>query len=134
MNPHFFFEDPDPAVFLIADPDSDTNSALKLFKKYLMIFLKDFSNVKNQNNGPCANLKHLNKIAIITNFLAFFLFLFKKISHPYPHFEGGSGSGRENECISMKIRIHSPAWRFKFNFNKVCPTFICCLLTIVSGL
>ena len=37
-------------------------------------------------------LTNLNELAIITNFLAFFLFLF------------------ENKIGSMRIRIHSPDW------------------------
>ena len=38
--------------------------------------IKDCSKVRN--NGACANLlKHLNKIAIITSFLAFFCFYLK---------------------------------------------------------
>ena len=50
----------------------------------------------------CANLlQKLNKIAVISNFLACFCFIWKI-------FPPGSGSRRENECWSMRIWIHSP--------------------------
>ena len=49
--------------------------------------------------------------------LAFFQFLVDKFTlldpDPDPHIEWGSGSRRENECGSMRIRIqiHSPVWQ-----------------------
>ena len=46
-----------------------------------------------------------NKITITSNFLAFYLF-FLRIFPP----ESGSGASRENECGSMRIRIHSPGF------------------------
>ena len=54
----------------------------------------------------------LNKDAVISNFLAFFQFLVDKFTllDLDPHIEcwSGSVSKRENECGSMRIRIHSP--------------------------
>ena len=55
--------------------------------------------------------KKINKVAVISNFLAFFLSSVDKFTllDPDTHIECGSGSRRENECGSMRIRIHSPA-------------------------
>ena len=52
----------------------------------------------------------LNKVAVLSNFLAFFAVLVDKFTllDPDPHIEWGSGSRSENECESMRIRIHSP--------------------------
>ena len=54
--------------------------------------------------------KKLDKVAVISNFLASFQFLVDKFTllDPDPHNECVSGSRRENECGSMRIRIHSP--------------------------
>ena len=60
--------------------------------------------------------KKLNKVAVISNFLAFFQFLVDKFTllDPDPHIECGSGSRRENECGSIQIRIHSPGFLISF--------------------
>ena len=50
-------------------------------------------------------LKNLNKIAIITNFLAFFLFLIEQFSLPDPEPHTECGSGRENECGSVSTAM-----------------------------
>ena len=55
--------------------------------------------------------KKLNKLADFTNFLAFFLFLFQKISLLDP----------DQHSIWMRIRIHSPCSRFDC---KTDPTFL----------
>ena len=47
--------------------------------------------------------KNLNKLADFTNFLSFFQFYFYFLPP-------GSGSSRQNECGSMRIWIHSPAF------------------------
>ena len=44
--------------------------------------------------------KNLNKLAFITNFLAFFLFLFDNFSLLDPDLHMESGSRSENECGS----------------------------------
>ena len=71
--------------------------------------------------------KKLYKVAVISNFLAFIQVLGDKFTllDPDPQSECGSGSRRENECGSMRIRrenecgsmririqirIHSPAF------------------------
>ena len=46
-------------------------------------------------------LNNCNKNTIITNFLLFSVIIFK-------FFLAGPGSRRENECGSLRIRIHSP--------------------------
>ena len=46
---------------------------------------------------------NFNKITIITNLFAFFVVVI------FQFFPPGSGSGRESECGSKRIRIHSPA-------------------------
>ena len=56
--------------------------------------------------------KKLYKVAVISNFVAFIQVLGDKFTllDPDPQSECGSGSRRENECGSMRIRIHSPAY------------------------
>ena len=60
--------------------------------------------------------KKLYKVAVISNFVAFIQVLGDKFTllDPDPQSECGSGSRRENECGSMRIRIqiriHSPAF------------------------
>ena len=48
------------------------------------------------------NFEKLNKLSVITNFQAFFLFLFEK------YFLLDPDPGGKNECGSMRIRIQSP--------------------------
>ena len=68
--------------------------------------------IKKQCSLKKCTLKKLNKFAVISNFLAFFQFSVEifTLLDPDPHIECGSGSRRENECGSMRIRIHSPAY------------------------
>ena len=113
VDPHSFYADPDPTVFLTADPDPDPDPGPG----------PDEPNLKKKNHKEFSKvvknkftLKKLNKVAVINNLLAFFQFLGEKFTllNPDPdlHIECGSGSGSrsrsENECGSMRIRIHSP--------------------------
>ena len=90
MDPHTFFMDHDPAVFLNADLDlsgfADPDPALKLCKKSPN---KEFLSVgeKTQNRllisifkKHGAGLNFFNKTTIITNFFFFFLLLFLHFS------------------------------------------------------
>ena len=59
---------------------------------------------------------------IITNFLAFLRFFpkcFPPGSVPHPHIVCRSGSRRESECGSMRIRIHRPGWRYYLEWFMV---------------
>ena len=61
MNLHSFFADPDPAVFLNADPNQGgkmnadpSGSSLKIFKEFSIVvkYIKDYSKVRN-NGALC---------------------------------------------------------------------------------
>ena len=68
----------------------------------------------------------LRKLSRVSPLFAFCFANFQKIAQGSPdlyppptlHIECGSGSGKDNECGSMRIRIHSPGYRvpdaFKF--------------------
>ena len=63
VDPHSFFADPDPAVFLNADPDTAAFQMLiriQLLKKILGRVFLSWKNIKDctkvRNKGACANL------------------------------------------------------------------------------
>ena len=117
MDPHSFYADPDPhpAVFLNVDQDpgpAEPNLKKKNHEKFSQVVKNIKHCSKLRNNGACENLlvKKCNKVAVISKFLAFFQFVVDKftLQDADPHIECGSGFRRENECRSMRIRIHSP--------------------------
>ena len=66
-------------------------------------------------------LMYYNKIKFFSIFLGFFLFFPSNfpLLDPDPHIECVSGSRRENECGSMRIRIHSPGLRGHIRLAEV---------------
>ena len=105
VDPHSFY--PDPAVFLNADPGFQVQVQLNQIwrKKSWRVFLsckkpKRLLINKKQWSLCKFTFKKLNKVAVISNFLAFFQSLVDKFTllDPDPHIE--SGSRRENECGS----------------------------------
>ena len=82
---HLIFEDPDPAVFLNADPNPVAFlmririQLKKLYEEFAVVEKKDCSKVKTME----LFLEKFNKITIITNFFAFFLLLFF-LAYPDP--------------------------------------------------
>ena len=79
MDPNSFYADPDPAVFLNADPDpgpAEPNLKKKNHEEFSQVVknIKDCSKVRN--NGACANL-HLNnfiKLQLLAISLLFSVF------------------------------------------------------------
>ena len=81
MDPHSFYVDPDPAVFLNADPDPGPGPAEpNLKKKNQEEFSQVVKNIKYRlkvrNNEACANLllKNLMKLQLLAISLHFFSF------------------------------------------------------------
>ena len=54
VDPHSFLPDPDPAVFLNADPVPDT--ALKKLYTFLLYFIKNFLELQKKENN-CSKVK-----------------------------------------------------------------------------
>ena len=76
MDPHSFYPDPDPAVFLNADPNpgpAEPNLKKKNHEEFSQVVknIKDCS--KLRNNGACENLllKNLRKFQLLAIFLHF---------------------------------------------------------------
>ena len=85
----------------------------KIFNKLLQAELKKTKKIAQKLKTM--ELVHIylikkKKITISNDFLAFFLCFSSNFSllYPDPHIECGFGSRRENECGSMRTRIHSP--------------------------
>ena len=85
VDPHSFYADPDPTVFLTADPDPDPDPGPgpdepNLKKKNHNQFSQVVKNIKDcsivRNNGACANLLFLNfiNLQLLAIFLDFFCF------------------------------------------------------------
>ena len=74
MDPHLYYADPDPAVFLNADPGPGPALKEKNHEEFSEVVknIKDCSKVRN--DGACANLLIKNLIKL--QFLAFYLHFF----------------------------------------------------------
>ena len=79
---HSFYADPDPAVFLNVDPDPGPGPALPNLKILSCKKHKRLLKSKKQWMLCKFTFKKFNKLAVISNFLAFFLFFVDKFTLP----------------------------------------------------
>jgi hypothetical protein len=136
-NPHWLNADPDPAFFLIANPDPGSGSRIRIpdpdpldpgfddlklkqkitaknlifiFWTKIAIYLSLGLHKGRQNYRRSLQPSKENIQHLKTQKFCFFLFLgvIFALLDPDPQSECGSGSSNSNYCWSLRIRIHNP--------------------------